>query len=346
VLAYFGADVDRGEGAVGVDVDGVVGVGAKGSDEIGGCVGVEGLDPGDVIEELAVDKLLGREPNMMTLLVVYCVLMRVSVGSEARRGGEEVLERADVDCRVKYWDRGKNGRRRGGGGNGGNGIGSDGGGNILEGDVLERYVVDDVTCELKVAPTILGERGKEGVELFLGEADDVSGGVLSKLFKLELSSGAKSFEGGCGSRRGWGADDVWVRINGSGLEGVGVDEGDAGAGRRCGILGGLGAIDVVGAGAGGSEKGEVGDDELKRECGTGGNGGRPGDDGRRGAGHGGVLETGTSGTWVIPSVVGTVEDVVDDLKGGGGVLLVDRVQVGPRGDGDGRGGHFQTVSFN
>jgi len=44
--------------------------------------------------------------------------------------------------------------------------------------------------------------------------------------------------------------------------------------------------------------------------------------------------------------VGTVEDVVDDLKGGGGVLLVDGVQVGPRGDGDGRGGHFQTVSFN
>ena len=73
----------------------------------------------------------------MTLLVVYCVLMRVSVGSEARRGGEEVLKGTDVDCRVKYRDRGKNGRRRGGGGNGGNGSGSDGGGNILERDVLE-----------------------------------------------------------------------------------------------------------------------------------------------------------------------------------------------------------------
>jgi len=32
VLAYFGTDVDRGEGAVGVDVDGVVGVGAEGGD--------------------------------------------------------------------------------------------------------------------------------------------------------------------------------------------------------------------------------------------------------------------------------------------------------------------------
>ena len=52
------------------------------------------------------------------------------------------------------------------------------------------------------------------------------------------------------------------------------------------------------------------------------------------------------GTWIIPSVVGTVEDVVDNLKGGGGVLLVDGVQVRPRGDRDGRGGHFQTVSFN
>ena len=74
---------------------------------------------------------------MTTLFIVYCVLMRVSVGSEARRGGEEVFEGTDVDCRVKYRDRGKNGRRRGGGGDGGNGSGSDGGGNILERDVLE-----------------------------------------------------------------------------------------------------------------------------------------------------------------------------------------------------------------
>jgi len=98
---------------------------------------------------------------------------------------------------------------------------------------------------------------------------------------------------------------------------------------------------VVGAGASGFKEGEAGDDELR----AGGNGGRPGDDGGR-CGTGGVLETGASGTWVIPSVVGTVEDVVDDLKGGGRVLLVDGVQVRPRGDGDGRGGHFQTVSFN
>jgi len=109
VLAYFGTDVDRGESAVGVDVDGVVGVGAEGSDEVWGCVGVEVLDPGDVVEELAIDKLLGREPNVTTLLVVYRVLMRVSVGSEARRGGEEVLERSDVDGRIKRWYRERSG---------------------------------------------------------------------------------------------------------------------------------------------------------------------------------------------------------------------------------------------
>jgi len=109
VLAYFGTDVDRGEGAVGVDVDGVVGVGVEGSDEVGGCVGVEVLGPGDVIEELAVDELLGREPNMTTLLVVDRVLMRVAVGREARWGGEEVLKGTDVDCRVKYRDRERSG---------------------------------------------------------------------------------------------------------------------------------------------------------------------------------------------------------------------------------------------
>ena len=36
VLAYFGTDVDRGKGAVGVDVNGVEGVGAERGDEEGG----------------------------------------------------------------------------------------------------------------------------------------------------------------------------------------------------------------------------------------------------------------------------------------------------------------------
>ena len=109
MLAYFGTDVDQREGAVGVDVDGVVGIGIEGGDKVWGCSGVEVLSSGDVIEELAIDELLRREPNMTTLLVVDRVLMRVSVDREARRGGEEVLEGADVDCRVKYWGRERSG---------------------------------------------------------------------------------------------------------------------------------------------------------------------------------------------------------------------------------------------
>ena len=61
-------------------------------------------------------------------------------------------------------------------------------------------MVDEVTCELKVAPTILGERGKEGVKLSLGEADDVGGGFFSELFKIKLSGGAKCLLSGLGSR--------------------------------------------------------------------------------------------------------------------------------------------------
>jgi len=95
------------------------------------------LDPGDVVEELTVDEFLGGEPNMTTLLVVDRVLMRVAVGREARRGGEEVFEGADVDCRVKYRDRERSGRQRGGGSDGGDGCGGDGRGDVLDGDVLE-----------------------------------------------------------------------------------------------------------------------------------------------------------------------------------------------------------------
>jgi len=109
VLAYFGTDVDWGESAVRVDVDGVMDIGTEGGDKVRGCGGVEVLGPGDVIEELAINELLGQEPNLTTLLVVDCVLMRVSVGREARWGGEEVLEGGDVDCGMKYRDRERSG---------------------------------------------------------------------------------------------------------------------------------------------------------------------------------------------------------------------------------------------
>jgi len=44
-----------------------------------------------------------------TLLVMDRVLMRVSVGREARRGGKEVLEWTDVDGGVKYLGRERSG---------------------------------------------------------------------------------------------------------------------------------------------------------------------------------------------------------------------------------------------
>jgi len=58
VLAYFGTDVDQGEGAVRVDVDGVMGIGMEGGDEIQGCGGIKVLGPGDIIKKVAVDKFL------------------------------------------------------------------------------------------------------------------------------------------------------------------------------------------------------------------------------------------------------------------------------------------------
>jgi len=170
-------------------------------------------------------------------------------------------------------------------------------------------VTGRAVCKLVLGPTVLGKWGKEGVKLSLSETDDGGSGFFSKLLEVELGSGAEGFDSRCG--RGWrrGANNVGVRIDGGGLESVRVDKGNAGAGRRCGVLGGLGDVYVVGARACGSEEGEVGDDELR----AGGNDGRPGDDGGRCTGDGGILETGASGTWIIPSIVGTVEDVVDDL---------------------------------
>ena len=61
-------------------------------------------------------------------------------------------------------------------------------------------MVDQVTCELKVAPTVLVERGKEGVKLCLSEADDVGSSFFSELFKVELGGGVKCFCSGLRSR--------------------------------------------------------------------------------------------------------------------------------------------------
>ena len=41
------------------------------------------------------------------------------------------------------------------------------------------------------------------------------------------------------------------------------------------------------------------------------------------------------GGWIVPGVVGAVEEFLNNLVGGGDVDLIDVVDGGPRGDGEG-----------
>ena len=318
MLAYFGTDVDQGKGAVGVDVNGVEGVSVERGDKEGGLDLLKINLPSDVIEEVGVDELFTGVPDVAVLLVDDGVLVRVVVvRSKARQGSEEVGEGEEVGG-----ERGEEGsrRRRSGGGDGGDGGFDDGRGDVFNRDV---FGINDFTRELKLCPSVLSERREEAVEFGLGEADDVGSSLFTELFKIELGRGAKGFKGGLRGRWGRGSDDIGVGVDRAGLEGVGVNEEDVGVGGQGGVNGGGGR----------SKKRKAGDDEL----GAGGNGGRPGYGG--GLGAAGILEAGASRTGVIPRVVGAVEGVVDDLKGGSGVCLIDFVQVRPGGDGEGRGRH-------
>ena len=75
----------------------------------------------------------------------------------------------------------------------------------------------------------MGEWGKEGVKLCLSKMNDGGSSFFSELCEVELGNGAEGFDGGCGSKWGWGADHVGVGIDGGRLEGVQVNEGDASA---------------------------------------------------------------------------------------------------------------------
>jgi len=92
-------------------------------------------------------------------------------------------------------------------------------------------VVNGAVSKLVLGPTVLGEWGKERVELSLSKIDNGGSGFFSKLLKVKLGSSTESFNGRCGSGWGWGADNVWVGINGGGLESVRVDKGDTSAGQ-------------------------------------------------------------------------------------------------------------------
>ena len=97
MLAYFGTDVDRGKGAVGVDEDGMEDIGAERGDEEGGLDLLKIDLPNDMIEEVGVDKLFAGVPDVAVLLVDDGVLVRmVVVRSKARRGGEEVGEGEEI----------------------------------------------------------------------------------------------------------------------------------------------------------------------------------------------------------------------------------------------------------
>ena len=89
MLAYFGTDVDWGEGAVGVEVDGVEGVGMEQSDKKRGLNLLKVNPPCDGTEEVGVNEFFVGVPDVAALLVDDGVLMWVVVvGSEARWGGK------------------------------------------------------------------------------------------------------------------------------------------------------------------------------------------------------------------------------------------------------------------
>ena len=74
-------------------------------------------------------------------------------------------------------------------------------------------------------------------------------------------------------------------------------------------------------GLGGGKERKTRNNKLR----AGHNSGQPGYSGGLGVAR--VLEAGASRTWVVLHVVGTVEDIVDNLESGSRVSLIDFVQV-------------------
>jgi hypothetical protein len=92
VAPKLGAEVNVGEGPISGKLDGMVLVGAKGSDKVGGVV-VKGIPQGDELEEVTLELFFLRGPDLLTAFVDDGVLVGVAVvGNGARRGSEEVWE--------------------------------------------------------------------------------------------------------------------------------------------------------------------------------------------------------------------------------------------------------------
>ena len=90
VTTDFGAEMDVGERAIGSNLDGVEYKGAeRGNKEVG--VVVEVGVAGDIVEEVFVEVLFLRNPELFSMFVDDRVLVRVVVsGSGAGQGDEEV----------------------------------------------------------------------------------------------------------------------------------------------------------------------------------------------------------------------------------------------------------------
>ena len=78
-----------------------------------------------------------------------------------------------------------------------------------------------------------------------------------------------------------------------------------------------------------------GDRRIGKNEGRGGDGNWRERDGWGGAAMGMSIGRGVGGG-VVPGVVGAVEEILNNLVGGGDVDLINIVDGGPRGDGEGR----------
>ena len=69
MLAYFGTDVDWGEGTVRVDLDGMEGVSIEWSDKIR-CLNLLKVDlPSNGVKKVSVDEFLPQVPDVVALFI-------------------------------------------------------------------------------------------------------------------------------------------------------------------------------------------------------------------------------------------------------------------------------------
>jgi hypothetical protein len=140
-------------------LDVVVAVSTEGGDEKGGVV-VKGIVPGNGEEEVSLDVLVLRTPDLLTAFVDNGVLMRVvGDGSGTRRGSKEMGEELGFwgDGERKVWE---DRSGWGGGGDNGNGSFNNGQQEVFYGDVSEGNSLNDfLKLEVDVGILLFDSRG-------------------------------------------------------------------------------------------------------------------------------------------------------------------------------------------